>query len=53
VSSASTATARAELTAEHPLELYRSMLLIRGFEEAVQSLFMNGEVHGTTHLYIG
>ena len=35
------------------LELYRRMLLIRGFEELVQSLFLKGEVHGTTHLYIG
>jgi TPP-dependent pyruvate/acetoin dehydrogenase alpha subunit len=35
------------------LELYRRMVLIRGFEELVQSLFMRGEVHGTTHLYIG
>ena len=35
------------------LELYRRMLLIRGFEELVQSLFMKGEVHGTTHLYVG
>ena len=35
------------------LELYRRMRLIRGFEELVQSLFMKGEVHGTTHLYVG
>ena len=43
-------------TPEEPalyLELYRRMRLIRGFEELVQSLFMKGEVHGTTHLYIG
>jgi acetoin:2,6-dichlorophenolindophenol oxidoreductase subunit alpha len=33
--------------------MYRRMRLIRGFEELVQSLFMKGEVHGTTHLYIG
>ena len=36
-----------------PLELYRTMRLIRRFEETVQSLFLRGEVHGTTHLYIG
>ncbi|MBX5468617.1 MAG: hypothetical protein IRZ21_01815 [Thermoleophilaceae bacterium] len=36
-----------------PLELYRQMLLIRRFEEAVQRLFQRGEVHGTTHLYSG
>lgn len=29
------------------------MLLIRRFEDAVQSLFLAGEVHGTTHLYSG
>lgn len=35
------------------VELYRKMLLIRRFEDAVQSLFLAGEVHGTTHLYSG
>ena len=39
------------------LELYTSiygqMLLIRGFEDLVQSLFLKGEVYGTTHLYSG
>jgi TPP-dependent pyruvate/acetoin dehydrogenase alpha subunit len=34
-------------------DLYRRMLLIRGFEELVQSLFLKGEVYGTTHLYSG
>jgi acetoin:2,6-dichlorophenolindophenol oxidoreductase subunit alpha len=33
--------------------IYRRMLLIRGFEELVQSLFLAGEVYGTTHLYSG
>lgn len=33
--------------------LYRRMLLIRSFEDAIQELFMKGEVHGTTHLYSG
>jgi TPP-dependent pyruvate/acetoin dehydrogenase alpha subunit len=33
--------------------IYRQMLLIRGFEELVQSLFLKGEVYGTTHLYTG
>jgi acetoin:2,6-dichlorophenolindophenol oxidoreductase subunit alpha len=33
--------------------LYRQMLLIRGFEELVQSLFLKNEVYGTTHLYSG
>ena len=34
-------------------DIYRRMLLIRGFEELVQSLFLKGEVYGTTHLYSG
>jgi acetoin:2,6-dichlorophenolindophenol oxidoreductase subunit alpha len=34
-------------------QIYRQMLLIRGFEELVQSLFLAGEVYGTTHLYSG
>jgi TPP-dependent pyruvate/acetoin dehydrogenase alpha subunit len=33
--------------------LYRRMLLIRGFEDLVQSLFLRGEIYGTTHLYSG
>jgi acetoin:2,6-dichlorophenolindophenol oxidoreductase subunit alpha len=33
--------------------IYRKMLLIRGFEDLVQSLFLKGEVYGTTHLYSG
>jgi len=35
------------------VELYRSMLRIRRFEERIQSLFLKGEVYGTTHLYNG
>lgn len=38
---------------EQALTLYRMIRLIRRFEETVQSLFLKGEVHGTTHLYIG
>src|SRR3954462_6500445 len=34
-------------------ELYRAMVLIRGFEELIQSLFLKGEIYGTTHLYSG
>jgi acetoin:2,6-dichlorophenolindophenol oxidoreductase subunit alpha len=34
-------------------EIYRQMLLIRGFEELVQSLFLKGDIYGTTHLYSG
>jgi acetoin:2,6-dichlorophenolindophenol oxidoreductase subunit alpha len=33
--------------------IYRRMVLIRGFEDLVQSLFLRGEVYGTTHLYSG
>ena len=35
------------------LELFEKMLLIRTFEETVQSLFQKGEIVGTTHLYSG
>jgi TPP-dependent pyruvate/acetoin dehydrogenase alpha subunit len=35
------------------LALYRRMHLIRGFEDRVQSLFLKGHVHGTTHLCSG
>jgi TPP-dependent pyruvate/acetoin dehydrogenase alpha subunit len=35
------------------LRIYAQMLLIRGFEDLVQSLFLKGEVYGTTHLYSG
>src|SRR5262245_4074852 len=33
--------------------LYRRMVLIRGFEDLIQSLFLRGEIYGTTHLYSG
>jgi len=33
--------------------LYRRMLLIRTFEDRVMSLFLKGEIYGTTHLYNG
>ena len=45
--------ATAEVDRDLALELYRTMLLIRGFEDRVQSLFLRGEVYGTTHLYSG
>ena len=35
------------------LGLYRTMVLIRGFEDLIQSLFLRGEIYGTTHLYTG
>src|SRR3954453_9962062 len=43
----------ASLDRDEALELYRRIVLIRVFEETVQRLFLRGEVHGTTHLYIG
>ena len=44
---------RGESRAASEADLYRRMLLIRGFEELVQTLFLRGEVYGTTHLYSG
>jgi TPP-dependent pyruvate/acetoin dehydrogenase alpha subunit len=35
------------------LEAYARMLTIREFEQAIQRLFLEGEVHGTTHLSAG
>jgi len=46
-------------TAERPeaatayLEAYGRMLLIRLFEQSMHRLFLDGEVHGTTHLAAG
>jgi TPP-dependent pyruvate/acetoin dehydrogenase alpha subunit len=50
-----TDTAIAGVLDDHELyaQLYRQMLLIRGFEDLVQSLFLAGEIYGTTHLYSG
>ncbi len=54
MSSGATETAGgAGLSDSRALELYGRMLLIRRFEDTVQSLFEKGEVHGTTHLYSG
>jgi acetoin:2,6-dichlorophenolindophenol oxidoreductase subunit alpha len=47
------AVAPGELSRDDALALYRRMHLIRRFEETVQALFLRGEVHGTTHLYVG
>ena len=53
-SAAETRPARgAELDLAQALGLYRTMRLIRRFEDTVQSLFQRGEIHGTTHLYSG
>ena len=45
--------ATADVDRDLALDLYRTMILIRGFEDRVQSLFLRGEVYGTTHLYSG
>jgi acetoin:2,6-dichlorophenolindophenol oxidoreductase subunit alpha len=46
-------TTTTDLDVDLGLELLERMHLIRQFETTVQSLFQKGEVHGTTHLYIG
>ena len=38
---------------QEALELYRSMLLIRRFEERAQQLYGEGKIGGFLHLYIG
>jgi acetoin:2,6-dichlorophenolindophenol oxidoreductase subunit alpha len=45
--------AAVELDRDLGMKLYRRMLLVRGFEDRVQSLFLRGEIYGTTHLYSG
>ena len=49
----SRADSQAGQDVEFHIALYRQMLLIRRFEELVQSLFLRGEVYGTTHLCSG
>jgi TPP-dependent pyruvate/acetoin dehydrogenase alpha subunit len=53
VTQAGQPAAGAELDRDAAIALYRMVRLIRSFEETVQRLFLRGEVHGTTHLYIG
>src|SRR5205085_8163422 len=42
-----------ELSTSALLEMYRRMLVIRGFEERVAQLYRDGEVPGFVHLSIG
>jgi pyruvate dehydrogenase E1 component alpha subunit len=42
-----------DLTAAQLTELYRTMRLIRRFEETVNELYMQGRIPSTLHLYIG
>jgi TPP-dependent pyruvate/acetoin dehydrogenase alpha subunit len=44
---------RSAVDAAALLEGYGRMLLLRRFEEAMQRLFLRGEIHGTVHLYTG
>lgn len=44
---------RREAIREDPLAQYSRMLEIRHFEELVNELFAQGEIHGTTHLCLG
>ncbi len=41
------------MTGKTMLEMYRTMLTIRGFEDRAQSLFLAGEIPGFIHLYAG
>ena len=41
------------LSSEKMLEMYRSMVLIRRFEETANELYMKGKIPSTLHLYIG
>ena len=43
----------ARLSAEDRIGLYRTMTLIREFEEQVHRSYLEGLVHGTTHLCNG
>lgn len=42
-----------QITAEDKLQMLYDMLLIRRFEEKVESLYQQGMIHGTMHLCIG
>src|SRR5688500_8969886 len=41
------------LSDEQLIELYRTMLRIRRFEERVKELFLEARLYGSVHLYIG
>ena len=48
-----TMTVKETLEAPQLLELYRQMVLIRVFEEECQRQYMQGNIQGFLHLYIG
>lgn len=43
----------AELSNETQKKMMRQLLLARNFEEKVNEMFMQGRIHGTTHLGVG
>lgn len=45
--------ASAQLSSEQLLDMFTKMNHIRAFEEKVTYFFSRGQIHGTTHLYIG
>ena len=47
------ATTSRDLGRDEALALHQRVRLIGRFEETVETLFLRGEVHTTTHLYIG
>ena len=47
------ATGQAMLAGEQLTGIYRTMVLIRRFEETVNELYMQGRIPSTLHLYIG
>jgi TPP-dependent pyruvate/acetoin dehydrogenase alpha subunit len=42
-----------DVSVERQIEMYRRMCLIRSFEEHARELYMQGQVRGATHMYIG
>ena len=44
---------KTQYTAEQAEKLYKKMSLIRHFEASVKRDFLNGEIPGFCHLYIG
>ena len=52
-SAPATGIERHGLSDEGLLDLYRTMLRIRRFEERVKELFLEARLYGSVHLYIG
>lgn len=43
----------ADVSSERALDLYRTMVFIRRFEELAQALFLRGQIQGSIHLCMG